>query len=112
MFAKLVDYLKDHQIKHTLSDKYFKIEFEAERMQDKIDDSEEEEKDEGYIEAVEKVIGKIEIQKVDETIICVDFSRKAGSSLLFYDNFKFIKKDLAELGDAKFEVVAWDPTIT
>jgi hypothetical protein len=32
--------------------------------------------------------------------------------LLFYDNFKFIKKDLAELGDAKFEVVAWDPTIT
>jgi hypothetical protein len=75
-------------------------------MQDKIDDSEEEEKDEGYIEAVEKVIGKIEIQKVDETIICVDFSRKAGSSLLFYDNFKFIKKDLAELGDAKFEVVA------
>ena len=106
MFAKLVDYLKDHQIKHTLSDKYFKIEFEAERMQDKIDDSEEEEKDEGYIEAVEKVIGKIEIQKVDETIICVDFSRKAGSSLLFYDNFKFIKKDLAELGDAKFEVVA------
>jgi len=106
VFAKLVDYLKDHQIKHTLSDKYFKIEFEAERMQDKIDDSEEEEKDEGYIEAVEKVIGKIEIQKVDETIICVDFSRKAGSSWLFYDNFKFIKKDLAELGDAKFEVVA------
>ena len=105
MFAKLVDYLKDHQIKHTLSDKYFKIEFEAERMQDKIDDGEEEEKQEGYIQAVEKVIGKIEIQKVDETMICVDFSRKAGSSWLFYEKFKFIQKDLAELGDAKFEAI-------
>ena len=105
MFAKLVDYLKDHQIKHTLSDKYFKIEFEAERMQDKIDDGEEEEKEEGYIQAVEKVIGKIEIQKVDETMICVDFSRKAGSSWLFYEKFKFIQYDLAKLVDANFEAI-------
>lgn len=39
---------------------------------------------------IEKVTGKIEIQKVDETMICVDFSRKAGSSWLFYEKFNFI----------------------
>jgi len=39
VFSKLVEYLKDHQIKFNLSDKYFKIEFEAEKMPDQIDDA-------------------------------------------------------------------------
>lgn len=36
-------------------------------------------------------------------MICVDFSRKGGSSWLFYEKFNFIHKDLAELSDAKYE---------
>ena len=103
MFTKLLEYLKDHQIKYTPSEKYFKIEFEAERMPDKIDDGEEDGKHEEPLQAVESVLGKIEIQKVNETMICVDFSRKAGSSWLFYEKFNFIQKDLAELSDAKYE---------
>lgn len=59
-------------------------------MPDKIDDGQEEAKQEETLQFVEKVIGKIEIQKVDETMICVDFSRKAGSSWLFYEKFNFI----------------------
>jgi HKD family nuclease len=72
-------------------------------MPDKIDDGEEDAKQEETLQAVEKVLGKIEIQKVNETMICVDFSRKAGSSWLFYEKFNFIQKDLAELSDAKYE---------
>ena len=54
---------------------------------------------------VERVMGKIEIQKINDLMICVDFSRKAGSSWLFYEKFNFIHKDLAELSDAKYEPV-------
>lgn len=61
-------------------------------MPDKIDDGQEEEevKTEAVQQPVESVRGKIEIQKVDETMICIDFSRKAGSSWLFYEKFNFI----------------------
>lgn len=105
VFSKLVEYLKDHQIKFNLSDKYFKIEFEAEKMPDQIDDAQdgEETKTDTLMQPAEKVNGKIEIQKVDETMVCIDFSRKGGSAWLFYEKFNFIKKDLAELSDAKFE---------
>jgi len=105
VFSKLVEYLKDHQIKFNLSDKYFKIEFEAEKMPDQIDDAQdgEETKTDTLMQPAEKVSGKIEIQKVDETMVCIDFSCKGGSAWLFYEKFNFIKKDLAELSDAKFE---------
>jgi hypothetical protein len=52
---------------------------------------------------VEKAMGKIEIQKINETMICVDFTRKGGSSWLFYEKFNFIHKDLAELSDTQYE---------
>lgn len=42
VFTKLVEYLKDRQIKYTLNDTFFKIEFESERMPDKFEDGEEE----------------------------------------------------------------------
>jgi hypothetical protein len=102
VFTKLVEYLKDHQIKYSLSDKFFKIEFEAEKMPDKVEDGTEEEKTDGMQAPVETVQGKIEIQKVNETTVCVDFTRKAGSSWLFYEKFNFIHVDLAELSDAQY----------
>lgn len=86
MFGKLVEYLKDHQIKYNISDKYFKIEFESERVADKVDDEEEEKTSTEATPAIaEKCQGKIEIQKVNDAVVCVDFSRKAGSSRLFYE---------------------------
>jgi len=36
-------------------------------------------------------------------MICVDFSRKAGSSWLFYEKFNYIQKALADVNDAKYE---------
>jgi len=36
-------------------------------------------------------------------MICVDFSRKAGSSWLFYEKFLYIQKALANLSDAKYD---------
>ena len=50
----------------------------------------------------ERVVGRIEVQKVDETMICVDFTRKAGSSWLFYDVFNSMVDDLAEISDAHY----------
>lgn len=50
-----MEYLKDHQIKYKISDKYFKIEFETERQPDKVKEEDEEElKTEGP-SAVERV---------------------------------------------------------
>jgi serine/threonine protein kinase len=103
VFTTLLEYLKDHHIKYTHSEKYFKLEFEAERMPDKVDDGQDEEELKSELPPAERVTAKIEIQKVNETMICVDFSRKAGSSWLFYEKFNFIQKDLAELSDAKYE---------
>jgi hypothetical protein len=104
VFEKLVEYLKDHQIKYNISDKYFKIEFESERMADKVDDEEEEKTSTEATPAIaEKCQGKIEIQKVNDAVLCVDFSRKAGSAWLFYEKFNFIQKDLAELNDVNIE---------
>jgi hypothetical protein len=40
------------------------------------------------------------IFKVDQTRVCVDFSRVAGSSWYFYDQFKLIKEQLKDLNDA------------
>lgn len=58
-------------------------------MEERVDD-EDEKSAETVPQAVEKCQGKIEIQKVDETVVCVDFSRKGGSAWLFYEKFNFI----------------------
>lgn len=72
-------------------------------MEDKVEGEEEEKEQHVTPQAVEKLLGKIEIQKVDERMLCVDFSRKAGSAWLFYEKFNFIQKDLADLSDAYYE---------
>jgi hypothetical protein len=36
-------------------------------------------------------------------MICVDFTRKAGSSWLFYEKFNFILSHLDDLNDAYYE---------
>jgi len=86
-----------------VSPTYFKIEFETERMPEKGEEGDEEAKTDGVVQPIEVVTGKIEIQKVDETMICVDFSRKAGSAWLFYEKFNYIHKALADLSDAKYD---------
>lgn len=61
VFTKLIEYLKDHQIKHTPHDTYFKIDFETERAPDKeVEDGDEEAKEAAPL-PVEKFVGKIEI---------------------------------------------------
>jgi len=45
----------------------------------------------------------VKIFKVDQTRVCVDFSRVAGSSWYFYDQFKLIKEQLKDLNDATLE---------
>lgn len=55
VFTKLVEYLKDHHIKYNHSEKYFKIEFETERMPDKVDDGQDEEESKTELPPAEKV---------------------------------------------------------
>ena len=43
------------------------------------------------------------IFKVDQTRVCVDFSRVAGSSWYFYDQFKLMKEHLKDLNDATLQ---------
>jgi hypothetical protein len=48
----------------------------------------------------------IEIKNVDDSIICIDFTRKRGSSWLFYEQFNYIRDALSELKDATYEPTA------
>lgn len=91
VFTKLVDYLKERKIKCTLAKNLCRLDFEA-----VADESADE-------RLKERAVGRIEVQQVDETVVCVDFTKKVGSSWLFYDLFNSVVDDLAEISDAHFE---------
>lgn len=95
MFTKLVEYLKDNKMKHTIDDHHFKIDFEAERLLDESDEDKSNQKKKEFKFAkapqiVEKAWGRIKILKVNASTICIDFSRRKGSSWLFYEKFNLI----------------------
>lgn len=107
VFAKLVEYLDDHKIKPDYSETHFKLKFEKERMpEEDAEEDAEQAKAKKVDEAVEKVLMQVEIQKVDDSKICVDFKRKAGSSWLFFEQFNYIRDAMYELNDATFEPAA------
>lgn len=43
---------------------------------------------------------QVNILKVDDERVCVDFTRVAGNSWYFYDQFKLLKENLKDLSDA------------
>lgn len=43
---------------------------------------------------------QVKILKVDDSRVCVDFTRVAGSAWYFYDQFKLLKENLKDLSDA------------
>lgn len=46
----------------------------------------------------------VNILRVDDSIICVEFNRKQGNQLAFFDFFKQMKKSLNLYNDATFAV--------
>ena len=52
---------------------------------------------------IERVKGRIKIQRVNESMICVNFTRKSGSSWLFFETFGIIHVDLVKICDAYYE---------
>jgi hypothetical protein len=103
LFSKLIEYFKDNHIKFALSEKYFKIDFEIETKADL--EGEADEKTVASPQVCEKFLGVVEIQKVDDEMFCVDFTRKTGSAWLFYQKYNFMQADLAGLSDAYYEPI-------
>jgi hypothetical protein len=45
---------------------------------------------------------KVEILKVDHETVCIDFTKKDGDSLAFYEAFNLAKSYFGELVDAHY----------
>lgn len=84
-----------------MSDSFFRIDFEVARAPILEEDEGEEQKCDKVL--VERTNVRVEILKVNETMVCIDFARKTGSSLLFYENFSFFGRVLTDLFDATYE---------
>lgn len=106
VFTKLVEYLKEHKFKPEFSDTHFKLKIEKERMPD-IDIDQDEDEDaaqtqDSKLMPVERVQMSIEIKKVDDSTFCVDFTRKKGSSWLFFEQYNCISDYLSEYNDTTY----------
>jgi len=78
VFPKLVEYLKLHGFQPEISDTHFKLKIEKKRMPDvdRDEDGNDDQTPDVKLMPAERVQMSIEIRKVDDLKICVDFTRK------------------------------------
>ena len=93
IFALLKQALTNKGIEFTVSLKAWKIKYRKKR--ELLNESKSGQKDQ--ISIVEEALIAIELKRVTDEKICVEFRRKAGSSLIFYDQFHMIRNDLEML---------------
>lgn len=95
LFGKLIRYLKEKEYLTTVSDKHYKFDFQrtkgpAKIVADKNDQQEEQEEE----DLKEPFQGRVELQQVNDTTVCIDFTLIGGSSRAFCETFNFLKANL------------------
>lgn len=92
IFKQLVDVLNEKNLKPKISDKVWKLNFEISKN---IEAGEEEKET-----FTERSNVQVELKDVgDSNTICVEFCRKEGSSMLFYDQYLILKDRLSLLNN-------------
>lgn len=81
LLDSIVDYVEKMGYEHKLVDKQYKLKFQILQDQERID-----------------VTAKV--TKVDKDKYCLEFDRKSGDSLAFYNHFNNIKEFLGDLINA------------
>ena len=90
IFALLKQALKQDAVEYTVSPKAWRIKYNKKR--ELLNERQSDQKDQ--ISVTEEAVIAIELKRVSEEKICVEFRRKAGSSLIFYDQFHMIRNSL------------------
>jgi len=83
----LTDSLANSSTPYEISNKTWKVTYTKSREDDK-----KEEKD---VVIKEQAVIQIELFDADNQRICVEFKRKQGSSMVFYDQFNMLRDELA-----------------
>lgn len=107
VISQITNYLETQDQKFKVSDNAFKVTYEVKRqinVASVVDDEDMEEvKQEEPIFETCKV--GITLLKVDDKKICIDFQRKNGSALHFYDTIGKLKDNLSLCNNTTFEEV-------
>ena len=88
IFAQLISRLQDDNINLEIDNKKWKITYDV------VQEQEDGLQTEGC-----KV--QVKLLKIDEKTLCVDFTRRGGSSWHFFEHFKMVKDHLNMLDDAQ-----------
>jgi len=104
LMTQIINYLNSQNSQFKVSERSFKVTFESQRQinadqsvacDDDDAENEEENKQEEAEPIYEKCQVAVRLLKVNDKKICVDFQKKSGGSMLFYDAIAQMKHELS-----------------
>lgn len=103
LLQQITNYLKAEEQQYKISDTSFKITFDNKRQlnittpeYDDEDEDNEEKKSEPEEPIYETTSAQVQLLTVEgQNKICVNFKRKSGSTIFFYDTVKKLKGDIS-----------------